>query len=213
MAKLHFHYSVMNAGKTTQLLQVRHNYIENGGLVMLFTSALDDRDGVGKVSSRIGLSADAIPLRHRDDLAAIVGEVHARTPVTVVLIDEVQFMTPEHIWQAAHIVDEFKIPVMTYGLKNNVFGELFSPAISTLLALAEDIKEIKQLCHCGRKATMILRYDPDGTAVKTGEVVEIGGESRYVSVCRPHWVAGDIGPARRAALEDGATAKIACEAA
>ncbi|WP_112663481.1 thymidine kinase [Microvirga flavescens] len=200
MAKLHFHYSVMNAGKTTQLLQVRHNYIENGGLVLLFTSALDDRAGVGRVSSRIGLSAEAVPLRKSDDLRAIVSEIHRKTPVTVVLIDEVQFLTPEHIWQAAHLVDEFNVPVMTYGLKNNVFGELFSPAICTLLALAEDIKEIKQLCHCGRKATMILRYDPDGKAVKTGEVIEIGGESRYISVCRPHWVEGDIGASRRAAL-------------
>ncbi|MGO4705313.1 thymidine kinase [Microvirga sp. 2MCAF38] len=198
MAKLHFHYSVMNAGKTTQLLQVRYNYIENGGLVLLFTSSIDDRAGVGKVSSRIGLSADAVPLRPSEDLEAIVTGIHKKTPVTVVLIDEVQFLTPDHIWQAARIVDHLKIPVMTYGLKNNVFGELFSPAICTLLALAEDIKEIKQLCHCGRKATMILRYDPNGNAVKTGEVIEIGGESRYISVCRPHWVDGDIGPARKA---------------
>lgn len=200
MAKLHFHYSVMNAGKTTQLLQVRHNYVENGGRVLLFTSIVDDRDGVGRISSRMGLSVEADPLRPEDDLYDKVARQHASSPVTVVLMDEVQFMAPEHIWQAARVVDELGIPVMAYGLKNNVFGELFGPAVSTLLALAEDIKEIKQLCHCTRKATMILRYGADGVALKEGEVVEVGGDSRYVSVCRPHWVAGDIGAVRRGML-------------
>jgi thymidine kinase len=200
MAKLHYFYSVMNAGKTTQLLQVRHNYLESGGTVALFTSAIDDRSGIGKISSRIGLSADAIALRASDDLATIVRKIHAETPLSAVLIDEVQFLTSEQIWQAAEIVDSLNLPVIAYGLKVNAFGELFSPAIATLLALAQDIKEIKTLCHCGRKATMILRYDPGGTAVKTGEVIEIGGESRYVSVCRSHWTAGDIGATRRAAL-------------
>lgn len=206
MAKLHFIYSVMNAGKTTHLLQVRYNYVENGGNVLLFTSLIDDRFGVGKVKSRIGLEADAIPLKKDDDIAAFVTAEHARKKVTVVLIDEVQFMTADQVRQLAWIVDELKIPVMAYGLKNNVYGTLFSDAISTIMALAEDFQEIKQLCHCGRKATMILKFDPNGEAVRSGPVIEIGGESRYVSVCRPHWMKGDIGPAARQLLAEAVAA-------
>jgi thymidine kinase len=176
MAKLHFLYSVMNAGKTTHLLQVRYNYIENGGHVLLFTSMIDDRFGVGKVKSRLGLEADAIPLRKDDAIDAVVAAEHAKRPVTVVLIDEVQFTTADQIRQLAWIVDELKIPVMAYGLKNNVYGTLFSDAIVAMMALADDFQEIKQLCHCGRKATMILKYDRNGEAVRSGEVVEIGGE-------------------------------------
>jgi thymidine kinase len=162
MAKLHFIYSVMNAGKTTHLLQVRYNYIENGGNVLLFTSLIDDRFGVGKVKSRIGLEADAIPLRKIDDIGAIVAAEHAKKPVTVVLVDEVQFMTADQVRQLAWIVDELNVPVMAYGLKNNVYGTLFSDAIIAMMALAQDFQEIKQLCHCGRKATMILKYDRNG---------------------------------------------------
>ncbi len=200
MAKLHFLYSVMNAGKTTHLLQVRHNYIENGGHVLLFSSPIDDRCGVGKVKSRIGIEADAIVLRRNDAIDAIVAAEHARKKVTAVLIDEVQFMTADQVRQLAWIVDELGIPVMAYGLKNNVYGALFSDAIVTMMALADDFQEIKQLCHCGRKATMILKFDPSGEPVRSGPVIEIGGESRYVSVCRPHWTKGDIGPAARQLL-------------
>jgi len=200
MAKLHFLYSVMNAGKTTHLLQVRHNYIENGGHVLLFSSPIDDRCGVGKVKSRIGIEADAIVLRRNDAIDAIVAAEHARKKVTAVLVDEVQFMTADQVRQLAWIVDELGIPVMAYGLKNNVYGALFSDAIVTMMALADDFQEIKQLCHCGRKATMILKFDPSGEPVRSGPVIEIGGESRYVSVCRPHWTKGDIGPAARQLL-------------
>jgi thymidine kinase len=200
MAKLHFLYSVMNAGKTTHLLQVRHNYIENGGHVLLFSSPIDDRFGVGKVRSRIGLEADAAVLRRDEAIDAIVAAEHAKRPVTVVLIDEVQFMTADQVRQLAWIVDELKIPVMAYGLKNNVYGTLFSDAIIAMMALADDFQEIKQLCHCGRKATMILKFDPNGEAVRSGPVVEVGGENRYVSVCRPHWTKGEIGPAARQQL-------------
>lgn len=210
MAKLFFFYSVMNAGKSTQLLSVRWNYVENGGRVLLFTSAIDDRFRVGKISSRIGLEADAHPLAAEDDLGRIVAAEHASSPVTAVLIDEVQFMTPDQIRQAAWIVDELDIPVMAYGLKNNFAGELFSDAIVLLMALADQFQEIKQVCHCGRKATMILRYDRSGAAVRSGEVVEIGGEGRYVSVCRRHWSVGDIGPAARRLLAGPAPA---CDAA
>jgi thymidine kinase len=206
MAKLHFIYSVMNAGKTTHLLQVRYNYIENGGHVLLFTSLIDDRFGVGRVKSRIGLEADAIPLRRGDDIGSIVAAEHEKKPVTVVLVDEVQFMTAEQVSQLAWIVDELNVPVMAYGLKNNVYGTLFSDAIIAMMALAQDFQEIKQLCHCGRKATMILKFDPDGEAVRSGPVIEIGGESRYVSVCRPHWTKGDIGPAARQLLAEAVVA-------
>jgi thymidine kinase len=200
MAKLHFLYSVMNAGKTTHLLQVRHNYIENGGHVLLFTSPIDDRFGVGKVRSRIGIEADAAVLRKDEAIDAIVAAEHAKKKVTAVLIDEVQFMTADQVRQLARIVDELGIPVMAYGLKNNVYGTLFSDAIIAMMALADDFQEIKQLCHCGRKATMILKFDPNGEAVRSGPVIEVGGESRYVSVCRPHWTVGEIGPAARQQL-------------
>ncbi|KLK92020.1 thymidine kinase [Microvirga vignae] len=206
MAKLHFLYSVMNAGKTTHLLQVRHNYIENGGHVLLFTSPIDDRFGVGKVRSRIGIEADATVLRKDEAIGAIVAAEHARKKVTAVLIDEVQFMTAEQVRQLAWIVDELGIPVMAYGLKNNVYGTLFSEAIQAMMALADDFQEIKQLCHCGRKATMILKFDPNGEAVRSGPVIEVGGESRYVSVCRPHWTKGDIGPAARQLLAEAVAA-------
>ena len=137
MAKLHFLYSVMNAGKTTHLLQVRYNYIENGGHVLLFTSVIDDRFGIGKVKSRLGLEADAIPLRKEDAIHDVVAAEHARRPVTAVLIDEVQFMTADQVRQLAWIVDELRIPVMAYGLKNNVYGTLFSDAIIAMMALAD----------------------------------------------------------------------------
>lgn len=197
MAKLFFFYSVMNAGKSTQLLSVEWNYRQNGGRALLFTSAIDDRFQVGKITSRIGLEADAYPLKSDENLAEIVAQEQERGPVTAVLIDEVQFMTPEQIRQAVRVVDELDIPVMAYGLKNNFAGELFSPAIALLMALADQFQEIKQVCHCGRKATMILRYDGNGDVVRSGEVVEVGGEGRYVSVCRKHWTAGEIGPAAR----------------
>jgi thymidine kinase len=197
MAKLHFIYSVMNAGKSLALLGVWHNYTENGRNVLLVTSAVDDRDGMGVISSRLGLSREAVALRASDDLFAAVEALHRENEIGAVLMDEVQFMTPDHMRQAARIVDELGIPVMAYGLKNNAFGELFGPAIATLLALADESRELKTLCHCGRKATMILKYGPDGVAIKSGEVVEVGGDDRYVSVCRPHWNAGEIGAANR----------------
>lgn len=200
MAKFYFHYSVMNAGKSLQLLSVRQNYIENGGNVVLVTSATDRRSGVGKISSRIGVSEDAIALGENDNLFDIVLALHRSHPVTVVLLDEAQFMTAEHMWQGARIVDELNIPVMAYGLKNNVFGELFGPAIHAALAIADEIREIRQLCWCHRRATQILRYDAQGRTEKTGNVVEVGGDNRYVSVCRKHWLADDIGPGRRAQL-------------
>lgn len=207
LAKLYFSFAAMNAGKSTSLLSVAHTYKVNQGNVLIFTSALDNRSGVGKVTSRIGLSADAIALGCDDDLLAIVRAEHEKLPVTCVLIDEVQFMTSQHMEQAAHVVDDLDVPVMTYGLKNNAFGRLFSESIATLLALADEIRELRTTCHCQRRATMILRYGPDGSVEKSGEIIEIGSESRYVSVCRKHWYQGDIGPVARAMLS--ATARVA----
>lgn len=202
----------MNAGKSAQLLLVRHNYIENGGKVLLFTSAKDDRSGVGKVSSRVGIESDAYPLAPEDNIFHIVKRSHAESDVTAVLIDEVQFMTPEQVVQMSDIADYLDIPVMAYGLKNNAFGKLFSPAIEEMLALANEFNLIKTVCHCGSKATMILKYNPDGSIVRSGEVVETGGEGRYISVCRPHWKEGNIGPrARQAVFDAGFGTRVICQ--
>lgn len=210
MAKLHFFHSVMNAGKSTHLLAARHNYVENGGFVICMTSARDDRCGVGRIASRMGLEAEATPIGPSDDLLEIVRRAHAERPVTALLIDEVQFFEPAQVWQMSDVVDRLDVPVMAYGLKNNAFGELFSPAIGAMLALANDVNEIKQVCHCGAKATMILRFDATGNVARGGEVVETGGENRYVSVCRKHWKAGDIGPKARRTLGDGANVRVTC---
>ena len=174
MAKLHFLYSVMNAGKTTHLLQVRHNYVENGGHVLLFTNVIDDRFGVGKVRSRIGIEADAIPLRQDDAVGAIVAAEHARRPVTAVLIDEVQFMTADQIRQLAWIVDELKVPVMAYGLKNNVYGTLFSEAIVDADGAGRPVP--------GNQAALPLRPqgddDPQIRPQRRGRALRRGGRDR-----------------------------------
>lgn len=202
----------MNAGKSAQLLLVRHNYIENGGKVLLFTSAKDDRSGVGKVASRVGIEAEAYPLTPEENIFEFVQDSHAESNVTAVLIDEVQFMTPEQVVQMSDIADYLDIPVMAYGLKNNSLGKLFSPAIEEMLALANEFNLIKTVCHCGSKATMILKYNPDGSIVRSGEVVETGGEGRYISVCRPHWKEGNIGPrARQAVFEAGYGTRVVCQ--
>lgn len=211
MAKLHFLFSVMNAGKSAHLLQVNHNYSANMGNVALFTSVVDDRFGRGKITSRMGVEAEADALDTSDDVFRIVASKHAECPITAVLIDEVQFLSPDQIRQLARIVDDLNIPVMAYGLKNNAFGELFSDAIATLLALADQIHEIKQLCHCGRKATMMLRYDGTGSVIKSGTVVEVGAEDRYVSVCRAHWNAGEIGPLARRKLASTNKSEISAD--
>jgi thymidine kinase len=203
MAKLHFFHSVMNAGKSAQLLFARHNYEVNGYKTLLFTSTTDTRGGDSQISSRLGISAPARALSKADNLFDIVRESidpRARKPRTIVFVDEIQFLSPEQIRQASDIVDELGLPVLLYGLKNNVFADLFSPAVATALAYADDIKEIKQVCHCGRKATMILRFDKDGRVDRSGDIVKIGAEEAYVSVCRPCFKVGDIGSAARTTL-------------
>jgi thymidine kinase len=205
MAKLHFFHSVMNAGKSAQLLLARHNYEVNGFKTLLFTSTTDTRSGEGVISSRIGISAAARALSPEDDIFRIAKDsmdTLARKPKTIVFIDEVQFLTSEQVKQASDVVDDLNLPVLLFGLKNNAFSELFSPAIATALAYADDIKEIKQVCHCGRKATMILRFDGEGRVDRSGDVVKVGAEESYVSVCRPCFKTGDIGTAARATLFD-----------
>ncbi|GAB5506723.1 MAG: thymidine kinase [Rhizobiaceae bacterium] len=186
MAKLYFHYSTMNAGKSTALLQASYNYRERGMSTMLFIAALDDRAGRGRIGSRIGLSADANIFGPNDDLYTQVAERHAASPVHCVFVDEAQFLTDEQVWQLARLADRQGVPVMCYGLRVDFQGQLF-PGSKALLALADDLREIRTICRCGRKATMVVRLGPDGKVLHQGAQVEIGGEDKYVSLCRRHW--------------------------
>jgi thymidine kinase len=186
MAKLFFYYSAMNAGKSTVLLQSSYNYHERGLRTLLFVPAVDTRAGVGRIQSRIGLHADALPLPADEDVFAHVKAAHAAQPVACVLVDEAQFLTPAQVDQLAEIVDRLDIPVLCYGLRTDFQAKLF-PGSAALLALADTLSELKTICHCGRKATMNLRVGPDGRAVKEGAQVEIGGNDRYVAMCRRHF--------------------------
>lgn len=186
MAKLFFYYSAMNAGKSTVLLQSSHNYHERGMRTLLFVPAIDTRAGVGRIQSRIGLHADALPLPADEDIFAHVKAAHAAQPVACVLVDEAQFLTPPQVDQLADIVDRLDIPVLCYGLRTDFQAKLF-PGSAALLGLADTLSELKTICHCGRKATMNLRVGPDGRAVKEGAQVEIGGNDRYVAMCRRHF--------------------------
>jgi thymidine kinase len=186
MSKVYFYYSAMNAGKSTVLLQSSYNYKERGMRTLMFMPAVDTRAGFGRIESRIGLSSDAIALRTGDDLLARVREAHAGEPVACVLIDEAQFLTPAQVRQVTDIADTLRIPVLCYGLRTDFQGRLF-PGSAGLLAVADNLIELKTICHCGRKATMNLRIGADGNAVKVGEQVEIGGNDRYVAMCRRHF--------------------------
>jgi thymidine kinase len=186
MAKLYFYYSAMNAGKSTVLLQSSHNYRERGMRTLLFTPAIDTRYGSGRIESRIGLHADAISLSAGDNLLERVRREHAAQPVACVLVDEAQFMTAAQVWQATEVTDGLDIPVLCYGLRTDFRAQLF-PGSAALLALADTLTELKTICHCGRKATMNLRVDAAGLAVHEGAQVEIGGNDRYLAMCRRHF--------------------------
>ena len=188
MAKLYFYYSSMNAGKSTTLLQSSFNYHERGMNTLLFTAAFDDRFGVGKVASRIGLSEEAQLFRDTDDLLAQVKQHHAATPIHCVLIDEAQFLTKAQVWQLTDVCDQLNIPVLCYGIRTDFQGELFAGS-QWLLAWADVLEELKTICHCGSKAGMVVRVDASGKAVQEGSQVEIGGNDRYVSLCRRHFKA------------------------
>jgi len=185
VAKLYFYYSTMNAGKSTSLLQSSHNYRERGMRTLVYTAGVDQRGG-GKVHSRIGLSSEARHFTPGSDLFADIAEEHSSQPVSCVLLDEAQFLTRDQVEQLARIVDEFSIPVLCYGLRTDFRGELF-PGSARLLALADELTELKTICHCGRKATMVVRVGADGVVEHDGEQVEIGGNERYVSLCRRHY--------------------------
>jgi thymidine kinase len=192
MAKLYFNYSAMNAGKSTILLQSSHNYHERGMRTLLMKPSIDDRDGTeATISSRIGLTAQADLISQTQDLEAHIRATHAANPINCVLIDEAQFLSEDQVWQLAKVADEIRLPIMCYGLRTDFRGKLF-PGSAALLAIADNVKEIKTLCWCGRKATMTLRVSKKGAAVTRGAQVEIGGNDRYVSLCRQHWVAKEI---------------------
>ncbi|MBW8312977.1 MAG: thymidine kinase [Rhizobium sp.] len=184
MAKLYFYYSAMNAGKTTTLLQSAHNYHERGMRTLILTPKLDNRFGEGLVASRIGLQARGTVFTREDDLQALTeADIAARGPLHCVLVDEAQFLSKRQVWQVTEIVDKLNIPVLAYGLRTDFRGELFEGS-QYLLAWADNLVEIKTICHSGRKATMVLRVDENGRAISDGPQVEIGGNERYVSVSR-----------------------------
>ncbi|QLC25184.1 thymidine kinase [Parasphingopyxis algicola] len=187
MAKLYFYYASMNAGKSSTLLQAAFNYGERGMRVMLWTAALDNRPGFGAISSRIGLHSDAHRFDEASDIEKAVLEEHRETPLACLLIDEAQFLTKEQVWQCARLADTSNIPVLAYGLRTDFQGELFEGS-ATLLALADSLIELKAVCDCGKKATMNLRIDERGEAVRAGAQTEIGGNDRYVALCRKHFM-------------------------
>ncbi len=187
MAKLYFYYSTMNAGKTTTLLQSAYNYHERGMRTLILTPRLDNRAGEGIVASRIGLKASAVTFTGGDDLAALVRQaLAAKGKIDCVLIDEAQFLSKAQVWQLTDVVDSLKIPVLAYGLRTDFRGELFEGS-QYLLAWADNLIELKTICHSGKKANMVVRVDANGRAVTEGPQVEVGGNERYVSVSRPEF--------------------------
>ncbi len=186
MAKLYFNYSTMNAGKSTVLLQAAHNYREMGMVPYLLTARLDDRAGEGRIASRIGIGQSADTFDAGTDMFETLKARLADGPVACVFVDEAQFLTEAQVWQLARAVDDLGIPVMCYGLRVDFRGQLF-PGSATLLAIADEIREVRTICHCGRKATMVVRRDATGKAQRDGAQVQIGGNETYLSLCRKHW--------------------------
>jgi len=186
MAKLYFYYAAMNAGKSTTLLQADFNYRERGMQTMLWTAAHDDRSGSGQIGSRLGLTIEAHAYSPEVDLFDAVGDELKRRELHCVLIDEAQFMTRDQVLQLCRLCDEVNLPVLCYGLRTDFLGQLFEGS-AALLALADALVELKAVCECGRKATMNLRVDAEGHAVASGEQTEIGGNDRYVALCRRHF--------------------------
>lgn len=187
MAKLYFYYSAMNAGKSTTLLQSSFNYRERGMETMLFTAAIDDRMQQGTISSRIGIKVDATLFESSVNLREKVEEELKNRKINCVLIDEAQFLTRDHVFQLASVADELGIPVLCYGLRTDFQANLFTGS-QWLLAIADEILELKTICPCGSKATMNLRIDEEGNAVKVGASIEIGGNDRYIALCRKHFM-------------------------
>ncbi len=186
MAKLYFHYSTMNAGKSTLLLQAAHNYREGGMETYLVTAQFDNRAGEGRIASRIGIGEKADTFAPGEDMFAKIAARLTLGPVACVFVDEAQFLSQDQVWQLARAVDDLKTPVMCYGLRVDFQGNLF-PGSAALLAWADEMREVRTICHCGKKATMVIRRGPDGRALTSGEQVVIGGNETYVSLCRKHW--------------------------
>lgn len=186
MAKLYFNYSTMNAGKSTLLLQASHNYRERGMATYLITAQMDTRAGEGVIASRIGIAEPADTFGPEEDLFAKIESRLAAGQVACVFLDEAQFLSRAQVWQLARVVDDLGVPVMAYGLRVDFRGELF-PGSAALLALADEMREVRTICHCGKKATMVVRKGPDGAVLRDGAQVQIGGNESYVSLCRRHW--------------------------
>ena len=186
MAKLYFYYSSMNAGKSTSLLQSSYNYKERGMDTLVLAPELDDRYGVGKVTSRIGLETEAITFTNARDLFELIESVLADRPLHCILIDEAQFLTKQQVFQLGDVADKLNIPVLAYGLRTDFQGEPFEGS-KYLLAWSDNLKELKAICHCGSKATMVIRTDENGIPIREGSQIEIGGNDRYVSMCRRHF--------------------------
>jgi thymidine kinase len=186
MAQLYFYYSAMNAGKSTSLLQSAYNYAERGMNAEIFTAALDDRFGQGKVASRIGLESAAHLFTPQTNMQSTIEALLERDKIDCLFIDEAQFLTKQQVQQLIYVVDNLNIPVLAYGLRTDFLAETFEGS-RYLLAWADKLIELKTICHCGRKATFVVRIDESGQVVKEGEQVEVGGNDRYESVCRQHF--------------------------
>ena len=186
MAKLYFYYSAMNAGKTTTLLQSSHNYAERGMTTLLLKPLIDDREGLNVIRSRVGLEAEAKNFEKDDNLLQTIEVQHKTKSLNCVLVDEAQFLTRDQVIQLGNVVDRLEIPVLCYGLRTDFLGELFEGSRS-LLAWADELREIKTVCHCGKKAIMTVRLNEEGKPLQAGEQIQIGGNESYVSMCRRHF--------------------------
>lgn len=192
MAKLHFYYSAMNAGKSTTLLQSSHNYNERGMDTLLFVPSIDDRYGLGKITTRIGLQSDAVTIMKNDDIFENVrGKLSENSNIKCVLLDEAQFLSKAQVMQLTMITDELNVPVLAYGIRSDFRGEPFEGSLY-LLTWADSLIEIKTICHCGRKALMNLRVDDEGNPIREGAQIQIGGNERYIAMCRQHFCLSDI---------------------
>ncbi len=190
MAKLHFYYSAMNAGKSTTLLQSSHNYRERGMDTLLLCPEIDDRHGVGKITTRIGLQVDATVFNSSTNLYELVQlELQSRPDIHCILLDEAHFLTKQHVAQICQVVDKLDIPVLAYGLRSDFQGEPFEGSLY-LLVWADQLIEVKTICHCGAKATMNMRIDENGQAIREGAQTLIGGNNSYISTCRKHFHLG-----------------------
>jgi thymidine kinase len=185
MAKLYFHYAAMNAGKSTILLQASYNYQERGMRTMLLTSSLYTTTDNGWITSRIGVHASADLYNEQDDLYTRVQRAHRKTKIDCVFVDEAQFLTPDQVWQLARAADRLNVPVMCFGLRTDFQGKLF-PGSAELLAIADSLREVRTICHCGHKATMVIRKAPNGRVITAGDQIGIE-KTMYVSLCRRHW--------------------------